>query len=72
MGYIYICTKQSPDGSFDQVGSTNRTVVSGYKSWQSALRYGIRPWAGKDKCVRVETYYNTVHGNPIDVFHTVV
>lgn len=72
MSYRYLCTKQNADGTFDEVGMNNRTIISGYKSWSTALRYGVRRWAGEGRCVRVEVYYgDNVQGRCIEVFHTV-
>ena len=71
MSYRYLCTKQNPDGTFDEVGMNNRAIISGYKSWSTAFRYGIKKWAGDSHCIRVEVYYgDNVQGKPIEVFHT--
>jgi hypothetical protein len=66
----YIVTRQNTDGTFDEVGSNNRTVITGYKSYQSAMRYAIKPFA-QGRVVRVEVYHNdNVHRTPDETFHT--
>lgn len=64
----YLITRQNRDGSFDSVGMDNRTIVSGYKTYRNAFKYGIQPF-GNGRVCRVEVYPgNSIYGNPIEVF----
>ena len=64
-----IVTKQNADGSFDEVGMSNRALFSHYKTKQGLLRYGVFPFA-KDHTCRVEIYYgDNIHRGPNEVFY---
>lgn len=66
----YLVTRQNTDGSFDEVGMNNRTIVSGYKTYRNAFRFGINPF-GRGRVCRVEVYYGgNIQQNPHDRFHT--
>jgi len=65
----YIVTKQNNDGSYDSVGMNNRCIISGYKTYKNAFKFGINPF-GCGKTCKVEVYYNTVQSNPTEVFYT--
>jgi hypothetical protein len=64
----YIVTRQNADGTYDEVGMRNRTVVSGYKTYAGALRYAIKPF-GQGATVRVEVYPFSVCLDPVDIFY---
>lgn len=66
----YIVTKQNKDGSFDEVGMNNRCIISGYKTYKNAFKYGINVF-GAGKTCRVEVFGDDVYGKPLDVFQTV-
>jgi len=63
----YIVTKQNDDGSYDEVGTNNRCIISGYKTFRNAFKYGINPF-GNGKTVRVEVYGNNIFGKPSGVY----
>lgn len=67
---IFVLTRQNPDGTFDEVGMNNRTVVSGYKTYRNAYKWAINPF-GNGRLVRVEEFAGSIHGKPIDVFTAV-
>lgn len=50
-----IVTKQNADGSFDNVGTNNRAIFSGYKTLKNAIKFGALPYAN-GKVIRVEVY----------------
>ena len=62
----YIITKQNADGSYDEVGMRNRTLITGYKTMAGALRYGIEPFA-RGCIARVEIFRGSVYGNISDI-----
>lgn len=66
----YLVTKQNADGTYDEVGMNNRCIISGYKTYKNAFKYGINVF-GNGKTCRVEVYNGSIHQNPADVFHTV-
>jgi hypothetical protein len=69
MQYIrYIVTRQNADGTYDEVGMSNRTIVSGYKTWAGALRYAIKPF-GRGVTVRVEAFPSNLHTDPVKIFY---
>jgi hypothetical protein len=59
-------TKQNADGSYDEVGMNNRCIISGYKTFRNAFKYGINPF-GNGKTVRVEVYNENVFAEPLGV-----
>lgn len=63
----YIVTRQNDDGSYDEVGMNNRCIISGYKTFRNAFKYGINPF-GNGKRVRVEVYGESVHSKPLGVY----
>jgi len=36
-----ICTRQNKDGSYDEVGTKNRSLTSAYTTTNGFLRYGL-------------------------------
>lgn len=69
MSYKYIVTKQNKDGSFDEVGMNNRTVVDGLTTYGRTFRYRIKPF-GNGRVCRVEVFCGTIYGKPIETFVT--
>ena len=68
MSYRYIVTKQNKDGSFDEVGMNNRTIIDGLSTYGRTFRHRINPF-GNGKVVRVEVYYGSnIYGKPIETF----
>ena len=69
----YIVTRQNADGTYDEAGMRNRTVVSGYSTWAGALRYAIKPFGsapfGRGVTVRVEAYPSDLYKAPVDIFY---
>ena len=63
----YLVTKQNADGSYDSAGMNNRCIISGYKTFRNAFKYGINPF-GNGKTVRVEVYAGSVLGKPLGVY----
>lgn len=63
----YLVTRQNADGSYDEVGMNNCYIVSGYKTYKNAFKYGINPF-GNGRKVRVEVYGDNIHTKPFDVF----
>jgi hypothetical protein len=53
-----IVTKQNADGTFDEVGMNNRTIIGPYKRLSTILKHADE-WAGPNKTIRVELYRNT-------------
>lgn len=64
----YIVTRQNADGTYDEVGMNNRAVISGYKTYAGAVRYGIKPF-GRGVTVRVEVYPSNLYKAPVDIFY---
>ena len=64
----YVITRQNEDGTYDEVGMRNRTVVSGYKTYRGALQYAIKPF-GRGTFVRVEVYPSNLYKAPVDIFY---
>ena len=54
-----IVTKENADGTYDDVGTNNRVLISGYKTLKNAMKFGVKPFAN-NKPIRVEIY---PHGN---------
>lgn len=54
-----IVTQENADGSYDEVGTNNRCLISGYKTLKNAMKFGVMPFAN-NKAIRVEIY---PHGN---------
>ena len=54
-----IVTKENVDGTYDDVGTNNRALISGYKTLKNAMKFGVMPFAN-NKAIRVEIY---PHGN---------
>lgn len=54
-----IVTKENADGTYDDVGTNNRALISGYKTLKNAMKFGVMPFAN-NKAIRVEIY---PHGN---------
>ena len=50
-----ILTRQNPNGTYDEVGMNNRTVITGYKTVRNAIKYRVLPF-GQGRPVRVEEY----------------
>lgn len=65
----YLCTRQRADGTYDEVGTTNRCIISGYKTYKNAFKYGINVFGG-GKPVRVEVYGDNIFGTPLETFTT--
>lgn len=65
----YIVTRQNKDGTFDSVGMSNRTLISGYKTYKNAFKYGINVF-GRGRPVRVEVYGDNIFGSPLETFVT--
>lgn len=64
----FVVTRQNPDGTYDEVGMTNRTVISGYKTIRNAMKYGVIPFGRGRKC-RVEQYIGeSIYGTPYDAW----
>lgn len=63
----YLVTRLRDDGSAPEVGGSDRTIISGYKTYRNAFRYAINPF-GNGKLVRVEIYPDSIYGNPSEVF----
>ena len=64
----YIVTRQNADGSYDSVGMNNRCIISGYKLYRNAFKYGINVF-GRGKTCKVEVFSN-IHQEPKDTFYT--
>ena len=64
----YVITRQNENGTYDEVGMRNRTVVSGYKTYRGALQYGIKPF-GRGGMVRVEAFPSNLYKDPVDIFY---
>ena len=62
-----ILTRQNFDGTYDEVGMNNRTVISGYKTMRNAIKYRVLPF-GQGRPVRVEEYGDWMPDTPRDVF----
>lgn len=65
----YLCTRQNADGSYDEVGMNNRCIISGYKTYKNAFKYGINVF-GRGRPVRVEVYGDNIYGSPLETFRT--
>lgn len=64
----YIVTRMNADGTYDEVGGRNRTIISGYKTRAGALRYGIKPYA-RGTTARVEVYPSSSYKDPVEIFY---
>lgn len=76
----YICaivTKQNADGTFDEVGMDNRTIVGNnfgkkrYKSVQTLVHYGLpNGWKGRHN-LRIECYRcgELLHETPFATYY---
>ena len=64
----YVVTRQNSDGSYDSVGMNNRCIISGYKTYRNAFKYGINVF-GRGKTCKVERYM-TPYGEPAETFYT--
>ncbi len=62
----YIVTRQNKDGTYDEVGMDQRCIISGYKTFRNAFKYGINPFGRGAKC-RVEVYGSSVYTPPLKV-----
>jgi hypothetical protein len=62
-----ILTRQNFDGTYDEVGMNNRTVISGYKTMRNAIKYRVLPFS-LGRPVRVEEYGDWMPDTPRDVF----
>jgi hypothetical protein len=62
-----ILTRQNPNGTYDEVGMNNRTVISGYKTMRNAIKYRVLPFS-LGRPVRVEEYGDWMPDTPRDVF----
>ncbi len=51
---ILIITKQNPDGTYDDVGMSNMTLLHEYKSVATAWKYCISKW--EKGMYRIEVY----------------
>ena len=66
----YIITRKNSDGSYDEVGTMNRCIVRGYKTYRNAFKFAINPYGAGRTC-RVEQYNgDSVQGEPVHVFYT--
>lgn len=64
----YYVHRQKDDGEFATVGTTDITVVTGYRSEMTALRYGILPYLnGKPGRIEVGDP-SRPYGPPLRVF----
>jgi len=61
-----IVTKQNADGSYDEVGMNNRTIIGPYKRYGTINKYA-RLYAN-GKMYRVELYADRIDGKPFDVY----
>jgi hypothetical protein len=64
----YIITRMNADGTYDDVGMSNRTVVSGYATYRGALQHAIKPF-GRGTTVRVEAYPSGLYKDPVDIHY---
>jgi hypothetical protein len=62
----YLVTRQNADGSYDEVGMSNRCVVDGYKTFRNAFKYSINSF-GNGKRVKVEVYADSLLSEPVGV-----
>jgi hypothetical protein len=64
-----IITKQSSNGTYDEVGMNNRALFSHYKTERGVIRYGVPAFANGRPC-RVEFFHN-IYGQPYRTVYTV-
>ena len=65
----YLVTKQNDDGSYDSVGTKNRAIFSGYKTYKNAYKFAINPF-GRGRTVRVEVYGDEIYAEPSKTYYT--
>ena len=63
-----IVTRENADGTYDDVGTNNRALISGYKTLKNAMKFGVMPFAN-GKSIRVEIF---PHGNIYAEFNWVI
>lgn len=66
-GYKYVITRQNTDGTFSDVGMSNRTVIDGLSTYGRTFRHRIKPF-GNGRVCRVEVFYGSVYNDPIETF----
>lgn len=64
----YVVTRQNSDGSYDTAGMSNRCIISGYKLYRNAFKYGINVF-GRGRTCKVERYASA-YGEPVETFYT--
>jgi len=61
----YLVTRKNADGTFDEIGMTNRFVAGRYSSLRTLLRYGVSA-AWRTAGIRVEVFQSErFYGSPV-------